>query len=302
MKARFSIVSGLILGLTLADCLLGTAVRADESLPDASVVAFANHKSGKRSSGPKQTPPKVSEVTLTGVVDAVQANGLAIKAGKSTKGKDQKTWLVMPGQNVEVTIDGTATVDYLKKGQIVQFEGQVLNNEEVAGKLNELTVLDKKSSAALTAKVAARDHVKEVAGGGGGRIAAPKEDADSDALIGPDDSKKKGDAKASAKSDAAASGLKTKIVGKIESRTDKGFTVASGSRTLKVELSDSPTINVQLSDPKMVQVGARIVVHGTAAESKQGNQCMAKTIVVTLATPLSGKGTLPEKKKEPAAK
>ena len=35
-------------------------------------------------------------------------------------------------------------------------------------------------------------------------------------------------------------------------------------------------------------VGAKIVVHGTAAESKQGNQCMAKSIEVTLAKPLTG--------------
>jgi hypothetical protein len=48
-------------------------------------------------------------------------------------------------------------------------------------------------------------------------------------------------------------------------------------------------------------VGSKIVVGGTAAESKSGNQCMAKTIEITLATPLTGKKTASSEAKKTAA-
>ncbi len=97
----------------------------------------------------------------------------------------------------------------------------------------------------------------------------------------------------------------------------KSLTVTCGQRTIHVDLADIPTINVEifLSDVKLVPDtkdksksriegngvsghlvpiitgdldGAKIVVHGTGSESKQGNQCAAKSIEVTLAKPLTG--------------
>jgi hypothetical protein len=50
-------------------------------------------------------------------------------------------------------------------------------------------------------------------------------------------------------------------------------------------------------------VGAKIVAHGTGAEGPQGNQCMARNIVVTLAKPLTGtkKSAASETKKSAAS-
>jgi fructose-specific phosphotransferase system component IIB len=129
---------------------------------------------------------------------------------------------------------------------------------------------------------------------------------------------------------------KTKIVGRIERCDGKSLTVTRGQQTIHVDLADIPTINVELSDLKLVQdskdssknrvegkgasghavsilvsdlVGAKIVVQGTAAETKSKRQCMAKSIEVTLAKPLTSKKstsseakkTMPEPRPGPAA-
>ena len=104
-----------------------------------------------------------------------------------------------------------------------------------------------------------------------------------------------------------------------------------GQQTIRVELADLATINVELTNPKLIpntkdasksriegkgpngktvsmtvadMVGAKIVAQGRGSESQQGNFCVAKSIVVTLATPLTGKkkSASPEAKKTLADK
>ena len=154
--------------------------------------------------------------------------------------------------------------------------------------------------------------------GVGARIAAPKPgtDPETTSIVPDDDAEPKFDRSGApaAKSKAVAGGVKT-IVGKIASIDEKRLTVTSGQRTIHFELADILTIKVELSDPKMIQndkdilkskiegpgasghlvsllasdlVGSKILVRGTGAESKSGKQCTAKTIEVTLKTPLKG--------------
>jgi hypothetical protein len=102
----------------------------------------------------------------------------------------------------------------------------------------------------------------------------------------------------------------------IESCDEKSITVSIGQRTIHADLAEIPTINVVLSDPifapdakdasnfkvegkgpsgKVVTMTgsdlakAKIVVHGTGKELKSDRQCLARTIDVTLAMPLTGK-------------
>ena len=79
------------------------------------------------------------------------SNGLTIKAGKRAKAKQQKQWLVeTPSEDTEFTIRGTATLDYIKKGQIVEFTGRILEKDKIdekgkedrlADKVNEVTIV-----------------------------------------------------------------------------------------------------------------------------------------------------------------
>ena len=277
---------------------------------------------------PQQKPPTVGDVTLTGVIDALQPNGLKIKASKDNKSKDRKDWFVTSKADTEFTIRGTAAVDYVRKGQLVEFSGQIVEGEKVAdkpkedkiaGTVDDLTIVSRKRGSATVKKGSAKD----AAGSGpsGDRIAAPKADADSETtLTVPDDDAKTkagdGDAPA-AKPKAAAGGPKTKFVGKIAACDEKSITVTSGQRTIHLDLAEVPTINVELADPKLVQdpkdkskykiegtgatgrlvtmtgsdlVGSKIMVHGRGVESKSNNdkECLAKSIEVTLMAPLTG--------------
>jgi hypothetical protein len=322
------------LGLSFSAFGVAQRVIAGEPLPDASVVAYR----GRPPAPPPQ--PKVSEVTLTGVVKAVQSNGLKIKASKTSKSKDQKDWFVLSmADTTEFTIRGTATADYLHSGQIVIFSGQIVKDEKaaekakeekLAAKVDESTIISRKGGVSHLKKGDAKD---QAAAAGGGRVTAPASEADPETDLAASDSKKPkadhGGAPA-AKSKAASGSPEEKILGRIATCDEKSLTVTSGQRTIHVDLAETPTIHVVLSDPKLIPnakdasksriegkgagghvvkmmvsdlVGAKIVVHGTGVESKSGNECMAKSIKVTLAKPLAGdKHASPDPKKTVAEK
>lgn len=276
-----------------AGCVLfAGALCAAEPLPDASQVAY-------RGGSKPPAQPKVGDVTLTGTIQSMQTSGLTIKAGKTVKGKtakSQKQWTVVGNENTEVTIEGTATLDYLHKGQLVEFTGQVVNDDHVEGKLKELTIVDKKTqSTSSTTKTGTktRDHAADP-GVGGGRIETPKSDDDADTLSVAEAPKTStaSSGKTPAKTTVVvAAGPKTTIVGKVVSREGNKLTITHGRHVVKIDLAELPAINVRLSDRMLAQTGAKVVVHGTGAESKTTNQVIAKTIVVTLAEPLTGKKT-----------
>lgn len=330
MNKRSAIRIGFLLGLFAVWGFeaIGYAA-AGEPLPDASWLAVRG-----RGRPQKQQQPKVSsDMTLTGVIDNVLPTGLVVKEDKSKRGKgqkDQKEWLVVAQSgSTEFTIRGTATLDYLRKGQTVEFVGRTVPGEDKAkgekldGKLKELTIVSRKGGSSLLNKDAAKHHA---AAPGLGRIEAPKEDTDlgvnpaegGDAA--PAD-KKGGKA---AKPEPVAAGPQGKLTGRIAAHDEKSITVTVGARTIHIDLVEIPTINVELSDPKLVPdakdssksriegkgsnghlvaitagelKGAKIVAHGSAVQSKSGNECMANSILVTLATPLTGKKPTSESKK-----
>ncbi len=334
MKRHSRIGICLVLGFSLSAFEFAECAVAGEPLPDASLVAY---KGGNRQQKPPQQPT-ISDVTLTGVIDGLQSNGLTIKASKDNKTKDQKPWFVTSASDTEFTIRGTATVDYLRKGQLVEFSGQIVDSEKVAGKpqeekvadaVSDLTVLSRKRGSALAKKGGTKDHAAD-SGGIGDRIEAKKDtDSETSLTVPDDDSKAKAGDGAAAKPKAAADGPTKKILGKILTCDEKSLTVTSGQRTIHVALADLPTINVELSAPKLTAdskdktkykvegsgpsghfvtmtssdlVGSKIVVHGKGAETKTDRKCLAKTIDVTLAAPLSGTKSTAAAKKAVAEK
>jgi len=315
MQRRSAIGMCLFLGLVFSAFEAAQRAIGSEPLPDVSMMAYRSH--------PKSSPqPKVSDVTLTGVIAAVQFNGLTITASKTNKARNQKQWFVVlsPSGSTEVTIHGMATPDYLRHGQIVEFTGQLIKNEIVADKVNELTIVAYKRGESPFKRGSAKEHTAD--SGVGGRVAAPKSEADSRVLALADDPKT-GDAGQPA---AATGGTKTKIVGRIATRDENRLTVTSGERTIHADLADMPTIHVEIFNPKVVQngskieiqgagasghlvsltpsdlSGAKIIVRGTGAESKSGNECVARSVEITLAVPLTGKKPAAVGKKTPNVK
>jgi hypothetical protein len=304
-------------------------VTASERMPDASLIAYRARRPNLNAANP---PLKYFDVALTGVIDAFRANGLMIKAGKTSRAKDQKEWLaIVQSGRTEITIHAVATLDYVRHGQTVEFNGRIVTHEtdkgkeeKVAERVKELTIVARKAGASVTKNAAAKDTTVHATDPGitDDRIKAPKSDTEAEStLTPPDDSQAvNGD-----KNDALAGGPQAKIVGRIESHDDKSLTVTCGQRTIHVDLAEIPTINVELFDARVTPdsskdpakskiegtgisgrlvpmdasdlIGAKIVVRGLGAESKSGNQCLAKTIVVTLAKPLVGKKSISSARK-----
>ena len=322
MKRRISIGVCLLFGLSVLAFEVGGRGIAEEALPDASVVAYWAHRPPN-----PPVPPRISEVTLTGIIYDLQPAGLTITAGKTSRSKNQKQWIVLaPSDTTALTIHGTATLDFMRTGQIVEFSSQIVSDEKgvnkakaekVADKIDELTIVFRKGGAAARNKGGTKDAAAKP--GVAARIAAPKPAADPETiLMSSDDSDSKADdsGKPAATHETVANGAKRKIVGRIERCDAKNLMVTCGQRTLHVDLAEVPTIHVELSNLKLVQdgkdasksriegkgasghlapvmvsdlIGSKIVVEGTAVETKSSRQCTAKSIEITLAKPLSGK-------------
>jgi len=365
MKSCSSFKICFLLGLSLSAIEFPQRAIAADPLPDASVVAYASYK--KQAKPPP--PPKVSDVTLTGRINAVQANGLMITAGTTSKARNQAKWLVVSAADTEVNIHATATLDYLRAGQTIEFSGQIIKGdkaadkpteeksadaskdekatdkpkddkvakqakddkagdkpkdekvadktkeEKVADTVEELTIFSHKGDAN---KARVKDHAADP-GVGGARVKPAKPETDSEKPLAESGDSKSATGAASpakAKTDASAAAAKTKIVGRIAACDAKSLTVTAGERTIHLDLADTPTIYVELSNPKITPdtadikktkiegagsnghlvsllasnlIGAKIVVHGMGQETRSAKQCGAKTIDVTISTPLTGK-------------
>ena len=324
MKRRYWF--GTCLLVEISASMLGFAEHAlgGEPLPDASVVAYWARRPPNRAA-----QSKTSEVTLIGIINRVQPDGLTVTPSK--KGKNQKQWLVVAeSDSTDFTVRGVATLDYIREGQTVEFSGKIVKNETGAAKAKEEKLADKVAELTILSRRpgAPPSHTGNP---GAGRIVAPKPETDSATTLAvPDDTDSKAADGGTPAATSADSGPKTKISGKIEKCNGKSLTVMFGLRTVHVDLADAPTINVELCDPKMVEdskdssknriegkgsigrlvtmmasdlVGAKIVARGTAAENKSKRKCTAKNIEITLAKPLASKKSAPpETKKTPVEK
>jgi hypothetical protein len=93
-----------------------------------------------------------------------------------------------------------------------------------------------------------------------------------------------------AKDDAAPANTSIKkVTARIGKLAGNKLTVNPGGKAMQIELTDDATINIALTDPKLIVAGAMIKVHGQAIENNNGKVCNADDITVTLVSPLTGK-------------
>ena len=203
--------------------------------------------------------PSVSTVTLEGTVEAIGTMGFKVNASEDQSGKKRtpnKEWFIAPTRATTWLVLGTADVNYLKPGQTVVFKTTLDGESQPLEKISALTVVPAQgNSPGITAD------------DGTGPI-RPK-----DPGIGG--------------VQPAANQIK-KVVGKMTSCGETKLVVGAG-KEVHAELAESPTVNIALCDPKLMVVGAKVTVHGTALKTKNASYCEADDIKVTLVEPLTGR-------------
>ena len=243
---------------------------------------------GGGNSGGQQRQPRVQTVSLTGSIDSVGANQLAIKASKERQGGrktgDAQQWLVN-AQSATILVLGYAELSYLHSGQMIQFKAELDEKGGPKDKVSELTVVSVEGN---RPGIAADDgkplpHPGQTNAGGGDAPAKGKgkgKKAADDLDAGKDAAK---DAVAAAKTN------EKKITAKIGRVAGSKLSVKAGTKAIQIELADGPTINVALTDPTLIVAGSQIRVRGQGMETNNGNLCKADDITVTLLSSLKGK-------------
>lgn len=244
-------------------------------LVDTQAARHASH--GKKHS---QKAPTVSTVTLDGTVEAIGKMGFQVNASKKQTGKKKsgknktptKEWFIVPTKATTWHILGSADVNYLKPGQTIIFKTTLDGQSQPEDKVSILTVVPAKGN---IPSIKADDGLGPI-----GRF-RPKDPGIVEAAAPEKPAKKE------AAAPPVVSGS-VQVVGRIASCGRTKMTVRAG-KELHVELDENPTINIALSDPKMMTVGAKVTIHGTATETKNASYCVPDEVTVTLATPLTGK-------------
>lgn len=165
--------------------------------------------------------------------------------------RTEKPWVVQFQPGTRFVVTGTAKADYLKPGVVLQFKADLDDQDKAKDKVAEMTIVS-----------AGSDNPLGVSGGKGSKTSN-----DDLGLLTSQD---------------------TKITGKIVSVTGKQVSLSAGKRTVTIELAAKPTINVLLSDRKLVLPGSKIRASGKATRAATPRM-QADSIEVTLASPLSGK-------------
>jgi hypothetical protein len=218
----------------------------------------------------------------------------------------KQTIYAMVGPNTKVSVTGTAEREYLKAGMSVEFVANVAKGGAVKDKIDHLTLVtitsdrpagllppevgatEKKGSKGEQAEKGQRGG----AGGAGGDAPAgnsrkSRGKRDADPLLGGDDllnskpSKTHGSA-------PQLPGTFT-VRGTLKMCKNGAITVAAGrGPTVKAELADNATIDVDMTDLRAAQRDDPVTVNGVSNPTRP-NMIMAESVTIELANPLTGK-------------
>jgi hypothetical protein len=197
---------------------------------------------------------KTDPVSIDGTIERITPTMI-----QAVDGKDQKSWIVASQRTTKILVKGSATLDFLKPGMIVEFHGQPDAKGVIKDKISDLTI------------VTPATEVVPAAGEGGSGKTKPA-------------GKEKPAAKEKPTEPAGGSGS---MVGQIRARHNRSLSIHVGNKLTQIELTEDPKINVAVDNAAWATRGDKIVVKGKMVHGNPGF-CEADEVTITLVEPLIG--------------
>ena len=228
-------------------------------------------------------PVGLQPVEVSGTIQGVARNGIVVSNGNNQL---WKVAIVAPSKinvGTKLQVTGTATVNNLRSGLIVELSADIDNRNTIQGKIDALTITS------IT-----REKPMGVF-------------PDADSGFGGNDADKSVKRSAHAKSGKAGRGQivgRCRIVGRLVVGRGGSMSVQPGRGTLSFELAETPKISVDMADLSLVRAGQEVSVKGFASP-RQPNMVQASKVKIKLPdAPDADKAQKTEKaeKKEAAAK
>ena len=252
---------------------------------------------------PNPAMQKLQPITTGGTLILAGPNQLQLSTNTN------QTIYVMVMPNTEVSVTGTAEKDYLKTGVNVEFVAEV-DKHVVKEKVIHLIVFTPSTDRPIglsSSDFAVEDKKSKKSGKGpkaDGEKANPLvPDPGIDAPVNSHKASKKdadllgGDSPTGKPAKAQGGSGTFTVRGTIKMFKNGKLTVAAGrGPTIKAELAEDATIDVDMADIKVAQRDDRVTVKGQTTQV-QPNRIWAESIEIQLSNPLSGK-----KHKTPPAK
>ena len=217
---------------------------------------------------------------IEGVIESVMRGGMIV-----TDKADTFPWRIVVAPNAQVLVTGTATVDYLRPGQWVEFDVELDDQGAIKDKVEELTIITRsteKPIGVFPAGAATDD--------GQGEFGANQGDDFGGMGWGENETPPAKKARASRKN--SVKGPLTAgayhIVGQLAGGRGGKFSVRAGRKPLPFDLAEQATIKIAMNDASVVARGDKVSIRGMKAPG-QTRAALAGEVTIELAEPLVGK-------------
>jgi hypothetical protein len=200
---------------------------------------------------------------IQGTVEGVTRGRIAVLAS------DNQPWHVAVPANAKVQVTGGATADYLQPGLLVEFKAEIDDRGAIKEKVGELTIVT------LSPDRQPGLFPAEAAGEPGGFAEGAER--------GGKSGKPAKRTKTAAGKGAVAAGA-YRIVGKLTAGRGGKLSVQAGRGTLALELTEQPTVSIDVNDYTIASKGDKITVKGIG----RPGMAQATEVKIELAEPLSG--------------
>ena len=229
-------------------------------------------------------------------MDPIKTGGMLVLAGQDrlqlSTNTNQKI-LVMVRPDTEVSVTGTAELDYLKAGVVVEFVAEVDKLHKVKDEIIKMTVITPTAERPLGLSAPTFD-APEKKGEKNEKAKPPAPDPG----IGPPAKGRKGDADPLSGDPLASKPAKGRgsapqfpgtftVRGTIKMCKDGNIKLSAGRTSIQGKLKDDVVINVDMSDFHAAQPDDRVTVDGFNTKAAP-NLVFAKSIAIKLANPLTG--------------
>jgi hypothetical protein len=199
-----------------------------------------------------------------------------------------QTWQIAVPTMAKLHILGTANADCLRNGMLIEFTAEIDDHGALKEKIGELTVISPSPDKPMGLFPAeAADEKKEEA------AAEPNDNRDKKSAKPIKPAKHPGGKSAGTGAVLAGS---YRIVGRLIAGRNGKLSIHVGRGTMPLELTEQPTVNLDISDFSGVSKGDKIKVKGVMMTARPG-MAQATEVTIELSQPLTG-----TTRKMPAAK